>query len=226
MDNKQDKLNKLINITDEYEGNPEIVKDAIKDINAGATCADDPMTRRRIILLAAASFLIVCILLVSILIPIYYPFEHSIKIVYYSSSDLVYSYISDIDQFKEDSGLEFNYYETGINSDVNIASDKDTGEVVFIMQDAVFICESGIDTVRLYMVVMANAEIDFFRYYEEMISTMTVSGTEVSYSSSLSSNLENLYVKFSYGNVDYYIQILTNDSSEEQVQRYVELLIN
>lgn len=219
MENKQDKWNKLINITNEYDENPETVQNAIRKI-------EQRKKRKRInsplkwLSVAASCILIIG---VSVFLPVYFSSQQSV--VYYSPSSLEYAEISDIEQFKEDNNLNIKCFTDEVTSS-QIVYVIDTDERAFITQHAFYLGESGIDEVTLYIVLMKNARFDFYRDYEDAETSLSVGDIEVYYSNIRIDDMSYYSVKFWYGEVDYYMTINSYDDTTDKIVQYVNLLIN
>lgn len=219
MENKQDKWNKLINITNEYDENPEIAQNAISKIEQRKAKRRAKMPLKW--LSVAASCIV--IIGISVFLPVYFSSQQSV--VYYSPSSLEYTEVNDIEQYKEDNGLNFSCFTDGVTSS-QVITIKDTGELAYINQDAFGIGQAGIDEVSLYIVFMTNAWFDFYRNYEDAETSLLVGDVEVYYSNTRIDDMSYYTVKFGYGDVDYYISINSYDDTTDKVVQYVNQLIN
>ena len=219
MKNKQDKWNKLINITNEYDENPEIARNAIRQI-------EQSKVKKRIgfplkwLSVAAGCIVIIG---VSVILPVYFSSQPSV--VYYSTSSLEYTEVNDIERYKEDNNLNFNCLIDGVTSS-QVITVIESGDLAFIAQRAFYLGQSGIDEVTLHIVLMENARFDFYLDYENAKMSLSVGDVEVYYSNTKVDDMSYYKVKFEYGEVDYYMTINSYDDTTDKVVQYVNLLIN
>lgn len=217
MENKQDKWEKLINITEEYDVNNYIPTQAISQINK--------RKRNKRFSLKWISVVASCVVLIGItvLLPVYYSSRNTV--IYYTSDKVEVTDVEDINTFIKENNMDCLYFSEGtVNS--RVAKLVDTGEIAYLIQNGYFIDENGIDAVNLYIMVMQNAQFDFCRDFEDATETMEVSGIEVFYSDATFTETNKCIARFSYLNSEYFMTISTFNDSTDMIMHYVNLLTN
>lgn len=221
MKDKQDKWSKLINITDEYEGDPVVVERAINHINNSKSASKSRKAfPLKWLSIAACCIMVICI---SVFLPVY--FSTPADVIYYSQDSLRYTEVNDIEQYRDENSLEFRCLADNVATS-QVVSVKETGQIAYIVQDAFGVGQSGIDTIKIYIVLMRNAQFDFYRDYADAIENISVSDIEVSYLVRENENINSCFIKFSFESADYYMTISTNDEAIGKITQYVNILIN
>ena len=219
MDNNQDDLQRLANITEEYEGDAQIVARAEKSIKnrEGAS-----RRRKRSYKWFLAAACCVLVIVAAVWIPVYY-LPTADEVIYYSPSSLRYSDIADVEAFQQENGVGFRYFN-GSMLQTRAAYARETGNVVYISQEGFVSDGEGFDTIALYVVCMPNSEFDFMRNFDKAKDNIVVDNTEISYNIAISAQ-NDCYAKFQCEDKYYYLNIVTSEDGESAIEQYVRLLI-
>lgn len=164
----------------------------------------------------------VVVLLVVFLLLFYFLNDKKDEVLYFDSEAVYSEKISELEQFKSDNKLDFLYYEDGLNSQYEIWRLKDNEQLVYITQTTMYITQSGFDT--LFLGICFNN--DSYQAFDDFVNlTETIEIGEVSVYYRLETvNRNNIYAKFSAGDVIYYLSV-TTVSGAEVLEQYVNLLL-
>ena len=220
MDNRQDDLQRLANIAEEYEGNVQIVARAEKSIKnrEGAS-----MRRKKSYKWFLAAACCVLVIVAAVWIPVYY-LPTADEVIYYSPSSLRHSDIADVEAFQQENGIGFRYFN-GPMLQTRAAYARETDDVVYISQEGFVSDGEGFDTVALYVVCMPNSEFDFMRDFERLQDSLIVDSFEIEYYILSQTNQNDCYAKFQHEDKYYYLNIVTSEDGESAIEQYVRLLI-
>lgn len=221
MKKENEKLERLANISESYEPNMELANEAIAKISQKKSVHDSskPMIRRA--LFACGS----CLLVVAIFLPVFFHFYNGRepKYVKYSDDDLDFAVVGDMQGFMEEHNYHFHYFSDGalINQ---FASIKENGEIAFVMQTGYFFGETGLDEIKLNIVLSPTAEFDFYDDYNTLTQKMTMGETEIDYSMVLLNNTIIYRAKFLNNKLTYYLQINSQENDSQILQEYINIL--
>lgn len=219
MANRQDDWEKLVHMTEEYEPDPDLAKGAIRELERPPVKKRKKWSLYRWLSIAACCLVVVGL---SVFLPVYFSSRN--EIVYYSSDEIDVTDISDIAEYKLENALDFYYYSGDIVRS-RVGKIVKTNEIAYFEQEAIFLDGINVDSVRVYIVLLQNADFEFTKTYNDAIQSMTVSDIAVSYYIRQGENSSDCLAKFSFENVDYYMTITTNNGSADTIANYVELLL-
>ncbi len=224
MEENQDLFEKLRQIRDSYDPDPDLANRVIEKINQReATVAFKKPVPKWIWYLIGgliAAFL-------AVFLPVYLTRNNS-KLVIYSSENIIFEDISDMDGFLSENNLNFKYFKTELENN-RLAKIKDKGTYAYLTQNFRSIGESGFDVVSLNVVLLKNSEFEFYKEYTELTQTMDISKINVNYSISesfIGGNKSVCKAKFIYENKTYFLQIDTQDGGTAVLEKYINQLLN
>lgn len=219
MHKNQDDWEKLVNITEEYEPNPDLADRVIDKLNRRENAVKFKKPRK--LWLGLAASLAVCAIALIVFLPIFF---NNAEIIYYSENDISYASVEDMNKFVEENNLDCKYYSTGLVTS-QVAYIQESNQFAYINQKMTYIDENGFDFVDLKIVLLDNAQFSFYGKFEELNNTSVVSDISVSYLIEGLNNNVTLLVKFDYDNLSYYMEIETVDGGIEKIEQYVTLLL-
>ena len=214
---RSDKLEQAKQLTQELYGKDGAEAEHRGRGGAVALAASSKKTRILTITLCCVALL----LIVSILL-IFFLRDKDNSLMYYDDNSVYGEKIADIEQFKFENQLTFLYYEDGINSQYEAWRLKETDQLMYIEQSTMFLSQAGFDTIYLGICFSNNS----FQQFDDFVNlTETIEIDEVSVYYRLETvNRNNIYAKFSVGNIYYYISV-TTVSGAEVLEQYVNLLL-
>ncbi len=223
MDENQERWEKLSNLPDEYERNPAISARAIAEIQARQPKKKGWLFKNwKAGTACAASVLLV----LAIGIPVYKHFQAppTTTVFYYGAEEVVSEEV-DAASFVLEHNLSVCYYDGSLDIRTQIAKIESTKENAYLVQD-IFNFEN-LDQVNFKAIIKKNATFDFYNGFSRLEKTTVVNTINVQYSSTtiMPTNKENVFAKFTYQSVDYYLEILTYNQAEESIATYVNMLI-
>lgn len=148
------------------------------------------------------------------------------KIVYYATEEVRYESIDDVSLFVNENDLSICYFVSP-NTNTKFAMINETGEIAFLVQDALYIVDRGFDKVNLISVIKKNAEFDFHSKFAILEESIMIGEIIVTYDTIENEGMlqQQILAQFTYQNVKYYMDILTFSEAEESVRTYVSMLI-
>lgn len=245
---RKDTWEKLVNLPNEQEVNPDLAKKAIEQFEKEQNQPKKSWfsTHWKYFALPAAVFA-VCI---AISVPLYNslnkpqlglpstdsaPIESSpkedapiiIPPIYYDSSEIETVEITDIESFLMDKSKKLYYYKSPM-SVTKAATLRETNEFAFLAQEMMSFDESGFDSVKLWGIVLDNAEFEF-------MNSFTIAKTEL-----FCDKLKVFYLvkdenagfgkmiraRFMVDEVNYFLEIITDGEVETKILQYVNMLVN
>lgn len=238
MSEKKDNWERLINIPDEYEYDPEIAQRAIEQIERekAEKQVKEHWFKRHWRPMAVS--LATCAVALAVFIPVYHSFFQSqlevppdsssenSSTIYYDEESITLNPISDVTNYVQTQGLALKYYDypTTIN---HCALITETNEFAFLRQEMLYIGADGFDQVNLWSVVMTDADFDFERFFDGFVEEVMILNIPVSYKSKAEAGSvgQEIRVKFNYESVDYYLELTTAGEVEAKIEQYVNMLI-
>lgn len=238
MSKKKDNWERLMNIPDDYEYDPEIAQRAIEQIEREKAEKQAKKAWWKKQWKPMAISLAACAALLAVFIPVYHSFFQSqlevspnsgsdnSSTIYYEEKQLTVERVTDVATFVQTQGLALKYfsYPTAETRGTWIS---DTNEFAFLKQEMLYIGADGFDQVNLWSVVMTDAEFEFKDFFDEFNKEVAVSGVNVDYMiiEEYNSAQKQIYAKFSYESIDYYLEITTTGEAEAKIEQYVNMLI-
>ena len=227
MEDKKNKRDRLLNMPAEYEQNPEIAQSVIREMQAKKNERKGAwfFEKWKKLAISAASL----VLAVGIFLPVYFSLNKTPTddVVYYAPTSITLAVVSDLDAFVQENNVQANYftYQTAQNKCAKVT---ETGAIAYLMQDMVYIGANGFDVVNMKAVVLPNSEFEFEKGFEPCNRIVTIKQINVSYiyDSKDIENKINIFAKFSYEDVKYYLEIETkNLDVENALEQYVTMLL-
>lgn len=225
MDEEKNKWEKLVNLTEEYDPDPNLASEVLAKINQRESTVK---FRRRLPLFIALALFLACAVFLAIFLPLYLspekPNPNPVEDIFYSEDSITYYTVENIDDFVTENNLNIHYYtnEISLNQAAHL---KENNELVYIAQETYFFTDISADKVILNIVLIPNAEFDFCENYSSLPLTVSVSGISVQYLK----DTKDTFVyraKFTYEDITYYLEINTVDDSADKLEEYINILIN
>lgn len=220
MEDKQDLFDKLMQMKDSYEPNPELPEKVLQKINQreSTVAFRAPAPKWFWVALAclfAATVIVYC--------SVYFtrPFSN-IKI--YSAESLEMYEIDAMQNFVSQTKLDFLYLDSDEQN--SLALVRKTGEKAYILQDFEAVGQNGFEYVKFYIVLLHNAQFEFYDVFTSLDDTAQLYDIEVEYAISNDAGKNVVYAKFEYGEYSYFLQVTSNDSGTAVLERYVGQLMN
>ena len=225
MDDKENKRDRLLNMPQEYEQNPETVQRVIREAMAKKAVRKTSrfdMHWKKIVVGAAS-----LVLAVGIFLPVYFSLRKpQVEVVYYESTMVELVELSDMDAFVAENDITANYftYQTVKNQYAKVT---ESGAIAYLMQDMVYMNSNGLDVVNMKAVVLKNSEFEFEKNFLRTEREVEVGEITVNYFYKAETTNEkiNIFAKFDYEDVKYYLEIDTKNEAEAALEQYVTMLL-
>ena len=200
MEDKQDLFDKLMQMKDSYEPDPELPEKVLQKINQreSTVAFREPAPKWFWVALAclfAATVIVYC--------SVYFtrPFSN-IKI--YSAESLE---------------MNFLYFDNDEHNSVALV--RKTGEKAYILQEFQGAGQSGFEYVKFRIVLLQNAQFEFYDVFTSLNDTTELYGIDIQYTVLSRMNKNEVYAKFEYEKYSYFLEVRTNDSGTAVLERYV-----
>lgn len=221
MNKEKNSWDKLINLPDEYQTNPDLAENAISKIKVNEKT--NVKRKRKSLWVSIAASFAACLVCLSVFLPIYLTPDGGNEVLYYSSESIAFSPIENINEFVSQNNLDILYFDNELTTNHSAHSIKDN-KLVFINQSTVFIGESDIDIVTTKIVVLKDADFYFSADYKSLSESIKINEITVYYF--IPDNPEQLCrINFKFNNVIYFMDIDSGNSSIETIEKYVTLLL-
>lgn len=220
----EDIFEKLEQIKNNYEPNPDLANNVIQKINQReATVTFKKPTPKWV-------WYVVCAVLVAIAFAVIMSVHFTksdTKITIYAAENIVTDKIDNLQDFVSYNDLKFRFFKEN-NSANFIARVKDTGELAYIIQNFDGIGNSGFDYIDLKVVLLPNSEFEFYSGFNELTENIAVLGLNVDFSCDIDvlSQINHYKAKFIFEDKQYFLEIDTYDSGTEVLEKYIKQLIN
>lgn len=238
MSEKKDNWERLINIPDEYEYDPEIAQRAIEQIEREKAEKQVKKVWWKKQWKPMAISLATCAVALAVFIPVYHSFFQSqlevppnsssenSSTVYYDEASITLNEVADVANYVQTQELNLKYYNYPTVTTLG-AVITETKEFAFLSQKMVYVGTDGFDQVKLNSVVMTDAEFDFEKFFDDVNKEIAVSNINVDYMiiEEYNSAQKQIYAKFTYESVDYYLELTTAGEAEKKIEQYVNMLI-
>lgn len=225
MNEKQNKLQKLEQLSNSYEIDEQVANNAILQIEKQKQKQNK---RKPFFRVAYSCIALVCVIAVSL--AVYFGVRPA-PVVYFDSASVQLTEIEDISQVIKDYNATVKYFnESGSTNRKGII--KDSGKLGYIEQKIFF--TSLWDNMHFRAVVLENSDFDFEENYKECVEEYKHSNElKVFYATSAKPNSFGLNdtmidAKFIYQNHEYFMSIQAAGEVEPtgKIAYYVDLLIN
>lgn len=232
MSDREGKWEKLTKITEEYQPDGALPDKAICKINQreATVVYKKPLTKRVII----ASAILACVIVLSVFLPIYFSsrsnnpdvpnIPDTPKITIYTDDNIEFENVDDLERFVEENNYDCVFFKDEfVKSQCAII--KDNSSKAYIVQNTVCFTETGPEKLNLKIVLLENAEFDFYKDFVFLSQTLNVNSIDVEYSVNYI-NEEAIYrAKFDYNNYSYFLEISTFDGDANKIEEYINKLI-
>lgn len=221
MDDKQNLSDKLLQINESYEPDPNLASRAIEKINQREATVMFKRPAYKWVWYSMCGFLLIVIV---VFLSVYLT-KNYFKLTIYSADKIELEKINEMENFCIENNLSFRYFknEGAINS---IAKIKGTGAFAYITQSFDDIGEAGFDKIELNVVLLQNAEFEFYSSFKELSAEITYFNICVSYSIYDQIDGSNIYAKFIFKDLQYFLEIHTRDSGTAVLEKYIYKLLN
>ena len=211
---RTDKLEQAKQLTEELYGQDGEGRKPIE----GEVLAANKRTKILSVCLALAAVLLVgCILL------IFFLTNQGDEHRYFSYESIYGETITDIEQFNEENDLKFLYYRDGFAAaEYNASRLVENDRLVYILQNTVYISQTGFDTIALG-ICFSNDEFQQFDSFKDFNESLKVGDVVVDYKIDERA-LNYIYSRFTVDDIIYYLSIETSGGAET-LQHYVALLL-
>lgn len=244
MKEKKDNWERLHEMSEEYEYDPNIVKRAIEQIEKEKSEMATEKSQKtnwfqkqwKPIAVALAT----CAVVLAVCIPLYRSFssppslnnstsdfgDGSSSIIYNEEVKLTIASIEDVKAFVQENELSIKYFDYPNTIDYS-AVVTTTNEFAYLKQEMLYIGADGFDKVTLYSVALTNAEYDFESLFAGAKYSISVSDILVSYKfkEETGTNKKEIQFKFSCENAEYYLILNTGGEVEAKIEQFVTMLI-
>ncbi len=225
MDKGQKQWEALINMPDEQERNPALVQRAIAEIQQSQAEPKKSWFARKWKSIASCAAAVVVTATVALCIGIPLLNKNAApEIVYYERKDISYANVENVDTFIAEKGVDILHFDNALSTQSAIITQ--TGELAFLEQDTFQMNETSFDKVLLRSVVKKNVELVFAESYKNLPETHTLETISIKYQiNERPTNDRQVFAKFTYEQVDYYLDIVTELDGVEQLEVYVRMLL-
>lgn len=220
MEDKQDLFDKLMQMKDSYEPNPELPEKVLQKINQreSTVAFREPAPKWFWVALAclfAATVIVYC--------SVYFTRPFS-KINIYSAESLEMYEIDTMQNFVSQTKLDFLYFDNDEHNSVALV--RKTGEKAYVLQDFEGTGQSGFEYVKFHIVLLQNAQFEFYDVFTSLNDTTELYGIDIQYTVLSRMDKNEVYAKFGYEEYSYFLQVTSNDSGTAVLERYVGQLMN
>lgn len=145
---------------------------------------------------------------------------------YYLGEDLTAGVVTDdLSLFMEKNGVEGRYFEKNILQTRNTAYYlTETDQLMYLLQEALFLSDTGLDTVSLG-IVFTNDTFQQFDDFNKMTDSAEIAGVEVDYKTETANGMDVVRSRFSYEQVSYFLEI-TTISADGVLEQYITELLS
>lgn len=238
MSEKKDNWERLMNIPDDYEYDPEIAQRAIEQIEREKAEKQARKAWWKKQWKPMAISLATCAVALAVFIPVYHSFFQSqlevppnsgsenSSTVYFDDNEITFTKITDVSTYVQEQNLAVSFFDYQTVTTYT-AVITDSNEFAFLKQEMLYIGADGFDQVHLWSVVMTDAEFDFEEFFNDSNEEITISSINVDYITTSKENEieKDIYAKFTYESVDYYLEITTEGEAETKIEQFVTMLI-
>ena len=225
MDDKENKRDRLLNMPQEYEQNPETVQRVIREAmvkKAVRKTSRFDMHWKKIVVGAAS-----LVLAVGIFLPVYFSLRKpQVEVVYYESTMVELVELSDMDAFVAENDITANYftYQTVKNQYAKVT---ESGAIAYLMQDMVYMNSNGLDVVNMKAVVLKNSKFQFEESFVLVEQELNVGEVTINYryTPKTMDDKISVFAKFVYEDVKYYLEIETKSEADAALEQYVTMLL-
>ena len=117
------------------------------------------------------------------------------------------------------------YYKTGwLSSTTSAYYLIETDQLMYLLQEALFLSDTGLDTVSLG-IVFTNDTFQQFDDFYKMTDSAEIAGVEVDYKTETANGMDVVRSRFSYEQVSYFLEI-TTISADGVLERYITELLS
>ncbi len=227
-----DKLQRLSDLPNTYEVDPNLAKRAISQIEAkeAEKVAKKPFAWWKQLSVGAAAV----VLFLSVFLPLYLsPKPLPPEQAYFDDSKLTVSTVDDFTQFVLDNQLQIEYFEatpTILNQTNKKAVVSETNKLGYVMQGFSIIGSDlsfPVENVELSVIVLDNTSYDFEKKYDICDQKSNINNIAVYYKTVDNLGIQEIVCKFTYAAHEYFMAIECSAEAdvEAKLQEYITLLL-
>lgn len=177
----EDIFEKLEQIKNDYEPNPDLANNVIQKINQRESTV---MFKKPI---PKWVWYVVCAVLTAIAFAVIMSvhfIQSDTKITIYSADKVELEKIDDLQNLISENNLEFKYFDVS-NSTNSIAKIIENNYLAYFIQEFEGIGENGFDYIELKVVFLQNSEFEFFNGFNSLTETVFISDLKIDYKTKL-----------------------------------------
>ena len=213
-----DKLEQAKQLTQELYGKDGAEAEHRGRGGAVALTASSKKTR----ILTIALCCVALLLIVSILL-IFFLRDKDNGLMYYDDESMYSEVIDDIDQFKNENNLDFNFYSgDNFTSQYEAWRLIENDQIMFLIQTTTYMVGNDLGMIQLG-ICFSDDDFQTFAMYTGFTDLLVVDGIKVDYKMS-TQGWNEIYAKFSVDDVVYYLNVTTSGGAEV-LEQYVNLLL-
>lgn len=217
MINNQDNWEKITNLTDEYDPEPDLASDVILKLNQ----RESTVKFKKV--LPVWGIAILCLVVVAFIL-IYCFYNKKSDTLFLSNNDLSATKVEDIDKFVEDRSLNI-FYNNSPNCNTQSVVINSDQRLAYIEQNYYYISAEGFEEVNL-KIVLVNAIYSFSESFNLLNEQIKVESINLNYNNVSGTTNNSLYAKFVIDKVEYYLEIKNVSDAETTLSGVILSLIN
>ena len=221
MEDKQDLFDKFIEVADSYSPDPDLAEKAIEKINQREATVTFKKPIPKWVWYAMCGFLVAVIVAVFLSVYLTRP---NIRITVYSAESIESEDIENLNSFISENNLDIKYFKDK-QANSSIAKIKETGAFAYITQSFYDIGETGFDILELKVVLLQNAEFEFYSTFNSLNNSIVIQNIKVNYSIYETLNNKSYLSKFDYEDKSYFLEIRSKDSATAVLEKYITQLL-
>lgn len=222
MEDKQDLFDKLIQIKDSYEPDPDLAKKVLEKINQRESTVAFKEPAPKWFWFALVGILVAAAV---VFLSVYLTRTTDIKITIYSAESIQVDELENLESFVSENNLEFNYFKAEIATN-KVARVIENNILAYIEQDLVCVGDTGFDFLNLKAVLLKNAEFEFYSNFKTLDKSFIINEISIRYSEYERLEDKMVYANFDFKDNSYFLEINTNDGGTAVLEKYINQLLN
>ncbi len=234
----KNKWEKLTELPEEYQVNPDLARNAIQAIQQEQAQKAQKQSWWKLHWKKMVYGVVACAVCVGIFVPVYNAYIRPAPIlsssssspitpppVYYADEKVITEKIQDVNAFLAEKQLTIHYFSTPMTTS-HVGIIAETQAFAYLYQQLVYMDTMGFENIGLYAIALPNSEFEFEKNYNDIQNSVVYDNLTIIYGQK-TSGVDNSIVlaKFTYDNVRYYLEIQTTGQAEAKVLQYVQLLL-
>lgn len=144
---------------------------------------------------------------------------------YYLGEDVRYEIVAEeLSLFMEKNGVEGRYFINVLQTKNTAYYLTETDQLMYLIQDALFLSDSGLDSISLG-IVFTNDTFEQFNDFVDLPEETQIAGVEVDYKTETANGMDVVRSRFSYEQVSYFLEI-TTISADGVLEQYITELLS